>query len=332
MKKQFLLGLIFVLFCGIISGQHLKRVNNNPGADPDYATLQAANDAASNGDTVYVEGSATEYDGAEISKRLIIIGPGYFLTDNDSTQAFGIGATFSGSIKFNAGSAGSLITGCTIHNSNIILNTNDISVIRCNVSNIGQEVSEVNNILLLQNYINYIGLSTYRITNSIISNNIVTYGIFCSSSSGPLQIVNNVVSGGSTSYVISADNASIANNIITQTNVGIAINTGNAINNNILAGPGTNAHGNQYNVAMANVFVDFSGSLNYSDDAKWKLKTGSPAIGAGVSGVDCGAFGGPTPYVLSGVPNLPHIYEATIPGTAYSNLGLTCTVKIKSGK
>ena len=83
---------------------------------------------------------------------------------------------------------------------------------------------------------------------------------------------------------------------------------------------------------MANVFVDFSGSLNYSDDAKWKLKTGSPAIGAGVSGVDCGAFGGPTPYVLSGVPNLPHIYEATIPGTAYSNLGLACTIKIKSGK
>ncbi len=82
MKKELLLSLIFVLLCGLLSGQHLKRVNNNPGADPDYATLQAANDAASNGDTIYVEGSPTNYDGADISKKLVIIGPGYFLTDN----------------------------------------------------------------------------------------------------------------------------------------------------------------------------------------------------------------------------------------------------------
>ena len=83
---------------------------------------------------------------------------------------------------------------------------------------------------------------------------------------------------------------------------------------------------------MTSVFVDYSGSLGKSDDAKWMLKAGSPAIGAGVSGVDCGAFGGVTPYVLSGVPNLPHIYEAAIPGTAYSDKGLSCTIKIKSGK
>jgi len=150
------------------------------------------------------------------------------------------------------------------------------------------------------------------------------------STSGNLQIVNNVLTYNS--VAVSAYNASIANNIITGSNGSIQVNTGNAINNNILAGAGTDANGNKYNVAMANVFADFTGSLNYSDDAKWKLKTGSPAIGAGVSGVDCGAFGGPTPYVLSGVPNLPHIYEATIPGTAYSNLGLACTIKIKSGK
>lgn len=330
MKKQLLLSLIFVLLCGFISGQHLIRVNNNPGADPDYATLQAANDAASNGDTIYVEGSPTDYDGANISKKLVIIGPGYFLTDNDSTQAFGIAATFNSEMNFNAGAAGSIITGCILKN-NINLYVNDISIIRCNVSYIYNR-SDVNNILILQNYLNSISMDSYgyKITNSVISNNIISVQIDCGSSSGNLQIVNNVFTYDY--YPISVFNASIANNIITSTTYGIIVNTGNAINNNILAVAGTNANGNQYNVAMANVFVDFSGSLNYSDDAKWKLKTGSPAIGAGVSGVDCGAFGGPTPYVLSGVPNLPHIYEATIPGTAYSNLGLACTIKIKSGK
>jgi hypothetical protein len=329
MKKQLLLSLIFVLFCGFLSGQHLKRVNNNPGADPDYATLQAANDAASNGDTIYVEGSPTDYDGADISKKLVIIGPGYLLTDNDSTQAFGIGATFKSDINFNAGAAGSIITGCKIKNS-VNLNVNDISIIRCNVQNVSCN-SEINNILILQNYVNAIYSSYYDVTNSVISNNIVAGSINFTSGSGNLQIVNNVCTYGY-GNAISVYNASIANNIITSTTYGIIVNTGNAINNNILAFAGTNANGNQYNVVMANVFVDFSGSLNYSDDGKWNLKTGSPAIGAGVSGIDCGAFGGPTPYVLSGVPNLPHIYEATIPGTAYSNLGLACTIKIKSGK
>ncbi len=330
MKKQLLLGLIFTLVGGIVCGQHLIRVNNNPAADPDYATLQAANDAASNGDTIYVEGSPTDYDGADISKKLVIIGPGYFLTDNDSTQAFGISATFKSAIDFQAGSAGSIITGCKI-NGGIGLYVNDISIIRCNVAVITNYM-DVSNILILQNYTGSLNMVGYgkKVTNSVISNNIVGGYMNFISTSGNLQIVNNILTNGG--VVISAYNASMANNIIVAPNGTIALNTGNAINNNIFSGAGTNANGNLYNVVMANVFVDFSGSLNYSDDAKWKLKTGSPAIGAGVSGIDCGVFGGPTPYVLSGIPNLPHIYAATIAGTAYSDKGLACTIKVKSGK
>ncbi len=328
MKKQLLLGLIFTLVGGIVCGQHLIRVNNNAGADPDYATIQAANDAASNGDTIYVEGSTTEYAGADISKRLIIIGPGYFLTKNDSTQANGLEAKITGSVDFNAGSGGSIITGCFV--SNINLGADNLIITRCNVSYISQNVTIVNNILIVQNYVTGISLQTYKITNSIIANNITDF-IYCSYSSGPLQIINNTVTGYNYGG-ISAYNSSIANNILTHASGNITVNTGNTINNNILACAGTNANGNLYNVVMTNVFVDFSGSLKYSDDAKWKLKTGSPAIGAGVSGVDCGVFGGAAPYVLSGIPNLPHIYEASIPGTAYSDKGLACTIKVKSGK
>ena len=79
MKKQFLLSLIFTLFCGIIYGQHLIRVNNTAGTDPDYTTLQAANDNASNGDTIYVEGSTTTYAGADIDKNLRLLVRASFL-------------------------------------------------------------------------------------------------------------------------------------------------------------------------------------------------------------------------------------------------------------
>jgi len=333
MKKQLLLSLIFSFFCGIIFGQHLIRVNNNAAADADYLTLQEANDNAIAGDTIYVEGSTANYnDAVTFDKQLTIIGPGYFLTENDSTQANGLEAYINPTITFGPGSAGSSITG--IAGSTIHIDANNISITRCRVSYIDIYTSgTVENILISQNYVSYIGSSSGFCINSIISNNIISTNIsFQSNSNGPLQILNNIIWGGTYSYPINVYNSTISNNIICTTLGKIAVNTGNTITNNIMFASGTNENGNIYGIAMTSVFVDYSGSLNYSDDAKWKLKTGSPALGAGVAGVDCGAFGGPTPYVLSGIPALPHIYEATIPGVAYTGTGLSCTLKVKAGK
>ena len=98
-----------------------------------------------------------------------------------------------------------------------------------------------------------------------------------------------------------------------------------------MASAGTDSNGNQFNIDMATVFADFDGSLDLSTDGKWELKAGSPAIEAGISDADCGAFGGPAPYILSGVPNLPHIYQADVPASATSESGLQVTIKVKSG-
>jgi hypothetical protein len=330
MKKILLLCLFLAPLFGIIRGQNLIRVNNNPGADADYLTLQEANDNASNGDMIYVEGSTTPYEGANLSRRLVITGPGYFLSENDSTQANGLEAVFNGAISFNAGSEGSNISGCNIYGNYINILVDDIVVSRCHVYNISlHDVTD--NILITQNYTNFINIIG-TVTNSIISNNYVGYQITAYAYSGPLQVINNVIEGASYTNSIDVFNSSIANNIICATTGQIPQNTGNTITNNILARDGTNANGNQYNVVMANVFVDFSGTQGHSSDGRWKLKAGSPAIGAGVSGVDCGMFGGVSPYVLSGLPALPHIYEAAIPGTAYSNEGLPVSIKVKAGK
>ena len=327
MKTHCLLSIIFSLVCGITFGQHLIRGNNNPTADADYASLQEANDNAADGDTIYMEGSTTDYEGANISRRLTIIGPGYFLSENDSTQASALEANI-GDIYLNAGSAGSVLTG--IKGYTVYINADNIAVTRCNLINVYFN-GEIDNILVLQNHVSSIGVSTGTITNGIISNNIIEYSISAGSTSGPLQITNNVITYLYT-YPISVYNSSIANNIICSSSYMIQENTGNTITNNILGYDGTDAGGNRHNVAMANVFVDYNGNLGYSTDGKWQLKPGSPATGAGVSGVDCGAFGGVTPYVLSGLPALPRIYEAAIAATAYSGEGLSCTIKVKSGK
>ena len=328
MQKQLFCAIMLLCTFGVTNSQHLIRVNNNENADADYTNLQDANDNAMDGDTLYVEGSPTAYDMVQLSKKLTIIGPGYFLNENEMTQANGVSANVN-NIYFNPGSTGSIIMGLVT--SDIYVAVNDLILVRCRIQDIYIN-SICDNILILQNYINNIQtLNSGIITNSIISNNLLN-GIVLYSSSGSLQITNNVLIGSYWDHNISCYNASISDNIISYTTGYISTNTGNAINNNILATDGTNANGNQYNVVMANVFVDFNGTQGYSSDGKWQLKVGSPAIGAGLNGVDCGAFGGVSPYILSGIPALPHIYEANIPGTAYSDSGLSCTIKVKSGK
>jgi hypothetical protein len=334
MKTIFLIILVLLFFGEISNSQNLIRVNNNPGINADYTNLQDANDNANDGDTIYLEGSTAEYAGANLSKKLTIIGPGYFLSENDSTQANGLEAKLNGEIRFNAGSEGSVITGSTIDSYYLYISVDNISIARCNVYRIYIN-GDVDNILILQNYVDFIETSNNngKITNSVISNNIVNYQIKFGSTSGPLQITNNVVFYTSSVYQpIDVYNSSITNNIICHPNYSIIENTGNTITNNILAVDGTNAGGNQYNVPMANVFVDYNSTQGYSTDGKWQLKNGSPALGAGVNGIDCGVFGGVKPYVLSGLPNLPHIYEATIPATANSGDGLSVTIKVKSGQ
>ncbi len=321
--------MIFTLLCGFIYGQHLIRVNNDPAADADYTTIQAANDDALPGDTIYVEGSAVTYEGAEIDKKLVIIGPGYFLADNDSTQANTLDADISGTLDFIAGSKGSKISGLIINT--VYIRDDEIVVSRCNTSNI-YIYDDSNNTLITQNFISYyISINSGKLTNSIISNNIIGYSISAGTTSYPLQITNNVIKG-TYATPVSVYYSTISNNIFTSSTYKLQENTGNTISNNLFAYAGTNANGNKYSITMTTVFIDLNGTLGYSEDERYKLKAGSPAIGAGVSGVDCGAFGGVTPYVLSGIPPFPHIYEAVIPGTAYSDKGLSCTIKIKSGK
>lgn len=319
--------------CHFLGAQHLLRVNNNPAFTVDYTTLQAAVDAATSGDTIYMEGSTTNYAGATINKQLTIVGPGYFLNENPKTQANMLEVVFNSDLTFTAASGGSSLMGCrfTNYNAEVIIGADDISVIRNYLGTVSFSAT-CNNILLSQNYVyvNIQATSPGAITNSIISNNIIGLSFWTQSTSGPLVVSNNVFTASHPSPV-NCFNANIQNNIVTYGTATIELNTGNSVNNNILAEDGTDANGNQYNIDMTTVFADFDGQLELSTDGKWELLAGSPALGAGVSGVDCGLFGGASPYILSGIPNLPHIYEASVQAASSSEAGLEVTIQVKSG-
>ena len=75
MKKIF---LILSLVVCVNAFATVRTVNNNPNSLAQYNTIQAAVDAAVNGDTIYIHGSNTSYGSVTVSnKRLTFIGPGW---------------------------------------------------------------------------------------------------------------------------------------------------------------------------------------------------------------------------------------------------------------
>ncbi len=335
MKKLLLLMMLSAFLCNILTAQTLYRVNNNTDFGADFTTLQAAVTAASNNDTIYLEGSAIEYEGATINKLLTIVGPGYFLDENPKTQANNVPATINTHIIFASGSEGSTIMGCKLlSSSSISLNVSDITITR-NQAYIMTIDDICDNIVVTQNYFSYgilVTAGSGQLTNAIISNNIITTQVQTRSTSGTTIVSNNVFMSTGVTSPIDVYNATVQNNILAGANNSIRENTGNNISYNLLANDGTDSNGNQYNIDMNLVFADYNNALGLSSDGKWDLLAGSLAIGAGINGTDCGAFYGPTSYVLSGVPNLPHIYEAEVPASATSDSGLQVSIKVKSGE
>lgn len=320
------------------------RVNNLPGTDADFTTLQAAHDYqyVFSGDTLYLEASSGSYGNLNATKSLVIIGTGYFLAENTNSQA-NINSSKVDVITFSNGSQGSLIQGCMINR--IFINTSNIVIKRNYISYYGVQgtitfnENNINNIIIINNYIVNIkndcigscagqvfycsknGINNVLIANNYISTPYKTIDRFTlhliSGFSGIIE--NNVIYGN-----IQINNSTFNNNIL----IDGSFNQSNGyFNNNI--GNSTqfgNSNGNQQNVNMNNVFVGTSGN---STDGQWQLKVGSPAIGTGVGGVDCGMFGGDFPYKLSGLPNIPAIYyhQQTIDNV---NHLLNITIKAKS--
>src|SRR5215217_1034910 len=128
MKKP-LLCVWLSLSLSVCSYAKIWRLNNNTGITADFTNIQAAHDGAGSGDTLHVEGSPTSYGSLTWNKKLVIIGPGYFLDQNADLQAHILSAKLDG-ITFYSESAGSEVMGmeisgsAAIHARNIVIKRN----------------------------------------------------------------------------------------------------------------------------------------------------------------------------------------------------------------
>ncbi|HSO89285.1 MAG TPA: right-handed parallel beta-helix repeat-containing protein [Draconibacterium sp.] len=331
--------LILLMMCLSFLGVNAKnwRLSNNPAVKADFSTFESAHEAAAAGDTIYVDGTGENlsYGNATLTKKLILIGPGYFLNENDSTQANKIYARLY-SMVIESSAAGTEVYGLyfyasgtthlTVKASNVVISRNFF--FQNGYNNIYLN-GNIQNVTITQNYAYQIHNNSGTASNILVANNFIGDRIDMQNTSNGI-FINNVVR-----YHIHAYNSIIKNNIIYGEGSSVVLSegySGNTIRNNLFVGNlgFTGNSTNKANVNMSEVFVDFDGNQGYSTDGKWQLKAGGPASGAGENGIDCGMFGGSLPYVLSGIPPVPHIYEAVISTSGSSVSGLPVIIKVKS--
>ncbi len=329
MKKIFLAIIVLVTTSTLQAA--IWRVSNT---DPtvDFNSLDAAMTTIVAGDTLYLEGSTIGYSFTNpITTKVTIIGTGYFLTENPNTLENRSPATINGNVFIQVD--GVVFEGVTFYSSSgttqgVAIGADDVILRRCCVTgylgindNNNNMQSNVYNTTIMQCYLQYgIGVASGdNAYNAIVVNNIL-----------PLQ---NILSSG----ISGLKNSIIENNtLFTSTNGKIVGNNGCTIKNNIVsqtdtelnsANPNCNVSHNYIQSSSGNDFINATGA---STDGRWQLMESSSGMTAGTNNSQCGAFGGASPYVLSGLPNIPHIYEINAPTSASPASGLPVIIRIST--
>ncbi|HYG03599.1 MAG TPA: hypothetical protein VD927_14220 [Chryseosolibacter sp.] len=333
MKK--ILMLAIVITTTTATAQTIRRVNNNFGVSGVnvYATPQAAHDAAAANDILIIEPSSTSYGNFTIAKPLKIYGNGYFLSTNTELKADQRNSTV-GTLTLDAGSEGTEVYGLTT-GACTIQGASNISIARCQNAYISiynystaSVYANVTGIILKNNYIpSGIGLhptSSYVIADVNISNNIV-YNISASSTDTQnLIVINNTIFGGTSNNIT---NAVVENNLFYNGGTVTANNT--TLSYNVSSGTTFGGGiGNQDNVTITTE-VQGSGT-GISDDEFYVINAASTLKTAGNGGIEVGAFGGATPYVISGIPAIPSILNMINSGTGDGSNPLDVTISVKS--
>jgi hypothetical protein len=355
MKKSLLLSCIATLcLSASVFAQTIRRCNNNPGITGVnvYTTIQAAHNAAVAGDIIYVEPSSASYGNLNCTKRLTIIGNGYYL-DKNTNNSFDTRTSKIDQIVFDNGSANSVLTGIEQTGSGFSVNDLNITITRCYVTNsivfglstnlvagqnsrgnngtitkcvLGSGINGTNSTTVASQY-GYNCLisnniqrgSTSGMTNTVISNNVYYCGYTGTSNLGSLfgcAVTNNIFDArglsGTLTYVGGGSGNTISNNIC------LDLAGSPSGNGNVSFGTSTATF------LTANPWTTFS-----TEDANFQLIAGSPAIGIGTGGTNAGAFGGSNPYILSGMPAYPVITTYLPSGVGNTSTPLQVSVTVR---
>lgn len=322
MKRYLSLATMLLVAAAAQAG--ILRVNNNPGVTGVYTSAQAAHNAANPGDIIHLEPSNNHYGDVTCTKPLTWVSVGYFLPQNPGLQFAPVSGRLR-NVNANSGSGGSVFT---VACENFSVNTSNITLERCFLSGgFGTNNPSYANVVIKQSYIYY--QATLNGNQVVFSNNVCAYAEVTDGNASAV-ITNNVLTqnNGATNVW----NSIFQNNIIRGTGFTYSFFSPVEVSYNMTAGPGGIPAGNnnQFSVNMSNVFVN-PGEAPQRSDKDFVLKAGSPAIGAGIGGIDMGGFGGSNPLVLGMQPAIPAITALSVPG-ANNTSTIQATFSAKSNQ
>ncbi len=345
MKSKLLLLSVVLLSLTVHAAKF--RVNNELVASGSlYTSFASAQAAASSGDTIYMEGTVTNYGTMTLTKKLIVIGPGYDQGYNPKTLQGGKNA-YATQIIFVVGSSNSVVMG--MYTGSMKIAEHNITVMRNYIAYNGVQnwaiqfpgdtaylnPVVIQNLFYLQQDYHVFGLGggSTAVANMIFQNNIVYHaGI----GNGDLFERNH---GNITSALIENNTLRISrftalgigtiirNNIVQFTNTGNNPPFATNLSNNYTNRPTWS------NCVSCSTSVDMTTGFYVtnaiSTDGLFQLVNATAAKTASSVGGEIGAFGGNIPYVLSGLPTVPSIYDIIMPGVGTSAGGLNVTIKAK---
>lgn len=302
-------------------------VDNKPGSVAMFTNLQDAYNAAQQDDMIVLAASPTSYGNIFVYKRLHFRGPGYLLNQNGvpGTELAGNQAQLS--LALTSDNILGTSTGSTVAELRVGGSVGSVSATfdKCfiDLMNVSGSVS------ITRSYISSISADGAK-GSVTIRDSISTSEINLPSSS------NNGTGIGTVDrcvlVILRGDRVgnTVTSSIIVNDNWSAATFAGNykdsishcmAVGGSFLPGGNNNING----ANLQDVFL-----ATGSDDARWRLKAASPALGAGLDGVDLGAFGGVQPYILSGLPSKPRLTRFIAPAVATEASGLRIELEAKS--
>lgn len=315
MKKLLLPFAIALLAQQTLSAETF-RVNNTPGSGAQYTTFDDAQKAASDGDVIIVDGSATSYGKIVVTKKITLKGPGYFLDQDESMNEAANPANF---YEIRVQAEGATLSGLYIQ-EDLYLQNNKIVVTRCQVQKMI--------------YFSAPSSEVTAISDCIIHQNFIRFGIRGLVNNYYAQISNNVIASGDAAALYTLNNATISyNTIVPRSGTRITYLKDCVIENNICQHIETGGQSyNNGNTFSNNYYTDYSNKSPYYVTNGWSCTDRDVKAIDETLTTTQGAFSGDDPYVLSGLPSGPMIQDVIMPESVAKGENLKVTVKIGSSK
>lgn len=333
--KQFVAVALLAIVATTAQGKSW-RINNDVTKNPDFVDINAAMASTSevaDGDTLYLDPGCGLTSEQTISKRVTVIGCGYFRADAPHAMA---------SIVNNVYIAApyAKVVGVIFCNRVDVV-ASQVTLERCKVS--GEiriapyykgTYPTAQNVTIRQCYatkVTGVGKTELRSAYCRIENCMVLHNGYY----GPISEL----------YFPTIKNCYLRENYNSNTeysNIFCRISHHTIINNIIINVPRSgqiwydtpdaelvqnNLISSTEGITEANVFA-----LTGADDRRYQLKEDSPAIGAGTDGTDIGPYGGATPYVAGGLPAFhPYYTKAVIsPRSEGDNVKVSLQIKMQN--